>query len=58
LHSYGSTCINEKGGTILCTITKEGMVVVDSQFPDSAQPLIDELKKKTHLVKQTLKVIA
>lgn len=38
---------SEKGGTILFTITKEGMVVVDSQFPDSSQHLIDELKKKS-----------
>lgn len=37
----------EKGGTILFSITKEGIVVVDSQFPDSAQHLIDELKKKS-----------
>ncbi|RYY47787.1 MAG: MBL fold metallo-hydrolase [Chitinophagaceae bacterium] len=36
----------EKGGTILFQITKEGIVVVDSQFPDSAQHLIDELKKQ------------
>ncbi len=37
----------EKGGTILFAITKEGVVVVDSQFPDAAQRLIDEVKKKT-----------
>lgn len=37
---------NEKGGTILFMFTKEGTVVVDAQFPDSAQHLIDELKKK------------
>jgi len=37
----------EKGGTILFMITKKGVVVVDSQFPDSAQHLIDEIKKKT-----------
>lgn len=36
----------EKGGTILFLITKEGLVVVDSQFPDSAQHFIDEIKKK------------
>jgi glyoxylase-like metal-dependent hydrolase (beta-lactamase superfamily II) len=28
-------------------ITKKGVVVVDSQFPDSAQHLIEEIKKKT-----------
>ncbi|MCP9752274.1 MBL fold metallo-hydrolase [Ferruginibacter sp. HRS2-29] len=37
----------EKGGTILFMLTKEGTVVVDSQFPDSAAHLIDEIKKKT-----------
>jgi cyclase len=36
----------EKGGTIVFLLTKKGMVVVDSQFPDTAQHLIDELKKK------------
>ena len=39
----------EKGGTILFTITTDGIVSVDSQFPDTAQHLIDELKKKTQL---------
>ncbi len=37
----------ERGGTILFMITKKGMVVVDSQFPDTAPHLIDELKKKS-----------
>ncbi len=37
----------EKGGTILFMLSKKGVVVVDSQFPDSAQHLIDEIKKKT-----------
>lgn len=36
----------EKGGTMLFYLSKDGTVVVDSQFPDSAQHLIDELKKK------------
>jgi glyoxylase-like metal-dependent hydrolase (beta-lactamase superfamily II) len=36
----------EKGGTIAFLLTKKGMVVVDSQFPDSAGHLIEELKKK------------
>ena len=36
----------EKGGTILFLLTKKGMVVVDSQFPDTAGHLIEELKKK------------
>jgi cyclase len=38
---------NEKGGTILFYFSKKGIVVVDTQFPDSAQHLIDELKTKT-----------
>ncbi|MEP7164005.1 MAG: MBL fold metallo-hydrolase [Ferruginibacter sp.] len=37
----------EKGGTILFMLNKEGTIVVDAQFPDSAQHLIDELKTKT-----------
>ncbi|MEO7523320.1 MAG: hypothetical protein ABIT58_04460, partial [Ferruginibacter sp.] len=36
----------EKGGTILFSLTKDGPVVIDSQFPDSAQHLVDEIKKK------------
>ncbi|MEO5912047.1 MAG: MBL fold metallo-hydrolase [Pelobium sp.] len=37
----------EQGGTILFSISDAGLVVVDSQFPDPAQHLIDELKKKS-----------
>src|SRR5882757_322483 len=37
----------EKGGTIAFMLTKKGIVVVDSQFPDTAPHLIDELKKKS-----------
>ena len=37
----------EKGGTILFMLSKEGLVVVDSQFPETSQHLIDELKKKS-----------
>ena len=37
----------EKGGTIMFYLSNEGMVVVDTQFPDSVQHLIDELKKKS-----------
>ncbi|GAB2822417.1 MBL fold metallo-hydrolase [Ferruginibacter profundus] len=37
----------EKGGTILFYMAKKEVVVVDAQFPDSAQHLIDEIKKKT-----------
>jgi len=37
----------EKGGTILYMVNKGGIVVVDSQFPDSAAHLITELKKQS-----------
>lgn len=37
----------EKGGTILFCLSKEGIVVVDSQFPDSSGHLIEALKEKT-----------
>jgi glyoxylase-like metal-dependent hydrolase (beta-lactamase superfamily II) len=37
----------EKGGTILFMLGKEGLVVVDSQFPEQSQHLIDELKKRS-----------
>lgn len=37
----------EKGGTILFYLSKKGIVVVDSQFPDTAQHLIDELKTRS-----------
>ena len=37
----------EKGGTILFMISKEGTVVVDTQFPDTAAHLVEEIKKKT-----------
>ena len=37
----------EKGGTIAFLVSKEGILVVDSQFPDSAAHLIEELKKKS-----------
>jgi cyclase len=37
----------EKGGTILFRFTKEGIVVVDAQFPDTAAHLVEELKKKS-----------
>lgn len=38
---------SEKGGTIAFYLSKKGIVVVDSQFPDSAGHLIEELKKKS-----------
>jgi glyoxylase-like metal-dependent hydrolase (beta-lactamase superfamily II) len=37
----------EKGGTIAFLLSKKGIVVVDSQFPDQSKHLIGELKKKT-----------
>ncbi len=37
----------ERGGTIAFLLSKDGIVVVDSQFPDQSKHLIDELKKKT-----------
>lgn len=38
----------ESGGTILFAITQKGVVVVDTQFPDSAKHCIDEIKLKTN----------
>jgi cyclase len=37
----------EKGGTIGFLLSKKGIVVVDSQFPDQSKHLIDELKKQS-----------
>jgi len=37
----------EKGGTIVFMLSKDGIVVVDSQFPEQSQHLIDELKKQS-----------
>lgn len=37
----------EKGGTIIWMANKEGIVTVDSQFPDTAPHLIAELQKKS-----------
>lgn len=36
----------ERGGTIAFHVSKKGIVVVDSQFPDQSKHLIDELKKQ------------
>ncbi|MFN8244603.1 MAG: MBL fold metallo-hydrolase [Ferruginibacter sp.] len=38
---------SEKGGTIAFLLSKKGIVVIDSQFPEQSQHLIDELKKKS-----------
>lgn len=43
----GVSVFTEKGGTIAFLNTKKGMVVVDSQFPEQSQHLIDELKKQS-----------
>lgn len=37
----------ERGGTILFMLGKKGIIVVDAQFPDTAQHCIAEIKKKT-----------
>lgn len=37
----------ERGGTIAFLLSDEGIVVVDSQFPDQSKHLIDELKKRS-----------
>ncbi len=37
----------ERGGTVAFLLSKKGIVVVDSQFPDTAKHLIDELKKRS-----------
>lgn len=37
----------ERGGTILFYLSKKGIAVVDSQFPDQSKHLIDELRKKS-----------
>ncbi len=36
----------ERGGTILFYMSKKGFVVVDTQFPEQSNHLIEELKKK------------
>ena len=38
---------SEKGGTIGFLLSKKGIVVVDSQFPEQSTHLIGELKKKS-----------
>jgi cyclase len=37
----------ERGGTIAFLLSDEGIIVVDSQFPDQSKHLIDELKKRS-----------
>lgn len=36
----------ERGGTIGFLLSKDGIVVIDSQFPDTSQHLIEDLKKR------------
>jgi glyoxylase-like metal-dependent hydrolase (beta-lactamase superfamily II) len=36
----------ERGGTIGFALSKDGILVIDAQFPDTAAHLIDELKKQ------------
>jgi cyclase len=36
----------ERGGTIAFHYSKDGITIIDAQFPDTAQHLIDELKKR------------
>ncbi|MCX6319376.1 MAG: MBL fold metallo-hydrolase [Bacteroidetes bacterium] len=38
---------SERGGTIAFYLSKKGVIVVDTQFPDQSKHLIAELKKKT-----------
>ena len=39
----------ERGGTIAFLLDKKGIVVVDSQFPDTAQHLIGELNRRSEV---------
>jgi cyclase len=43
----GVNVFTEKGGTIVFLNTSNGMVVVDSQFPEQSLHLIEELKKQS-----------
>jgi cyclase len=43
----GVSVFTERGGTIAFLLSKKGIVVVDSQFPDQSKHLIDELKKRS-----------
>ena len=38
---------SERGGTIGFLLSKDGIVVIDAQFPDTAPHLIEDLKKRT-----------
>jgi cyclase len=43
----GVGVFSEKGGTIAYLINKKGIAVVDAQFPEQANHLIEELKKQS-----------
>lgn len=43
----GVGVFTERGGTIAYLITKKGIAVVDTQFPDQSKHLIDALKKQS-----------
>ncbi len=43
----GVGIFTERGGTIVYYISKDGIVIVDTEFPDPAKHLIDELSKQT-----------
>ncbi|MHA8087310.1 MBL fold metallo-hydrolase [Aquirufa sp. Wall-65K1] len=43
----GISLFSERGGTIAVLKTKDGYAVVDTQFPDQSQHVIDELKKQS-----------
>ncbi|MEP6595798.1 MAG: MBL fold metallo-hydrolase [Ginsengibacter sp.] len=38
---------NEKGGTIAFLLSKEGIIVVDAEFPEQAKHLIDDLRTRS-----------
>lgn len=43
----GIGIFEERGGTIGFMLSKKGIVVIDSQFPEQSKHLIDELKKRS-----------
>ena len=45
----GVGMFTERGGTIGFAVSKEGIVVIDSQFPDTATNFINEIKKNKYL---------
>lgn len=45
--TYDIGVFTERGGTIAFYLSKEGIVVIDTQFPDQSKHLIDELKTRS-----------